>query len=79
VARAIEVYNGYIAAYAAASQAANPDDPNLPRYPGDPLLTATRFSLQQLKNHGEVQVGAAEGHRNRQPCQPDRQPGVPAR
>lgn len=58
VAKAIDAYNGYLAAYAAASQTANPDDPNLAAYLGDPLLTSTKFSLEQLKNHGEVQLGA---------------------
>ncbi|HKT00076.1 MAG TPA: hypothetical protein VJT31_11135 [Rugosimonospora sp.] len=58
VAKAIDTYNGYLAAYAAASQTANPDDPNLTAYLGDPLLTSTKFSLEQLKSRGEVQVGA---------------------
>ena len=58
LAKAIDAYKGYLAAYAAASQAANPDDPNLSNYVGDPLLTLTRHSIRVLKSKGQVQLGA---------------------
>ncbi len=58
LAKAIDAYNGYIAAYASASQTANPDDPNLANYIGDPLLTLTRHNIRVLKNAGQVQLGA---------------------
>src|SRR6266550_5927189 len=58
VVRAIDAYHGYLAAYAAASQTANPDDPNLANYVGDPLLTLTRHNIRVLKNKGQVQLGA---------------------
>jgi hypothetical protein len=61
IAKAIDAYNGYLAAYARASQNANPNDPTLGQYVGDPLLTSTKFAVEQLKNHGQKQVGAQKG------------------
>jgi hypothetical protein len=55
---AVTVYEGYIQSWAAASQAADPDNPDLARYVADPLLSLTRHNLQKLKDSGEVQVGA---------------------
>jgi hypothetical protein len=54
---AIAAYSGYIETFARASQAADPDDPNLARYVADPLLSLTRHNLQTMKDNGEVQVG----------------------
>lgn len=54
----LAVYHGYIEAWAVASQAADPDDPNLPRYVADPLLSLTRHNIRKLKDIGAVQVGA---------------------
>jgi hypothetical protein len=55
---ALAAYNGYLAAYATASQAGNPDDPNLAQYVGDPLLSLTRHNVRQLQTLGQVQLGA---------------------
>lgn len=56
--QAIAAYNGYIQSWALASQAADPDDPNLPRYIADPLLSLTRHNIRKLKDIGAVQLGA---------------------
>jgi hypothetical protein len=56
--QAIAAYNGYIQSWASASQAADPDDPNLARYIADPLLSRTRHNIRKLKDIGAVQVGA---------------------
>jgi hypothetical protein len=55
---ALAAYKGYLLAYAEASQAANPDDPNLAAYLADPLLSLTRHNIRTLKDKGEVQMGA---------------------
>ena len=57
-ATALAAYKGYLLAYAEASQAANPDDPNLATYLADPLLSLTRHNIRTLKDKGEVQMGA---------------------
>jgi hypothetical protein len=56
--KALAAYKGYLIAYASASQAANPDDPNLASYLADPLLSLTRHNIRILKDKGEVQIGA---------------------
>ncbi|MEH1130066.1 hypothetical protein [Micromonospora sp. CPCC 206061] len=56
--QAIAAYDGYIQTYALASQAADPDDPNLARYVADPLLGQSRRNIRKLKDIGAVQVGA---------------------
>jgi hypothetical protein len=56
--KALAAYKGYLLAYASASQAANPDDPNLASYLADPLLSLTRHNIRTLKDKGEVQIGA---------------------
>jgi hypothetical protein len=55
---AVAAYNGYIEAFARASQAADPDDPNLARYAAGPLLILTRQSLRTMRDRGQVQLGA---------------------
>lgn len=50
-------YAGYIQTWALASQAADPDDPNLARYVADPLLSLTRHNIRKLKDIGAVQLG----------------------
>ncbi len=55
---AVAAYNGYIAAYAAASQAATPDDPELAKYVGGGLLLTTRHNIRRLADIGAVQVGS---------------------
>lgn len=55
---AVAAYNGYLAAFAHAAQAADPDDPNLARYVADPLLSLTRHNLRAMRDRGQVQVGA---------------------
>lgn len=57
-AEALDAYKGYLVVYASASQAANPDDPNLATYLADPLLSLTRHNIRTLKANGEVQLGA---------------------
>jgi hypothetical protein len=56
--QAIAAYNGYIQSWALASQAADPDDPNLPRYVANPLLSRTQHNIRKLKDIGAVQLGA---------------------
>lgn len=56
--KALAAYKGYLLAYAEASQAADPDDPNLATYLADPLLSLTRHNIRTLKDNGEVQMGA---------------------
>ncbi len=51
-------YTGYIQTWALASQAADPDNPDLARYVADPLLSLTRHNIRKLKDIGAVQVGA---------------------
>jgi hypothetical protein len=51
-------YAGYIQTWALASQAADPDNPELARYVADPLLSLTRHNIRTLKDIGAVQVGA---------------------
>ncbi len=51
-------YTGYIQTWAIASQAADPDNPDLPRYVADPLLSLTRHNLRVIKDKGAVQRGA---------------------
>jgi hypothetical protein len=51
-------YTGYIQTWALASQAADPDNPDLPRYIADPLLSLTRHNLRVIKDKGAVQRGA---------------------
>jgi hypothetical protein len=51
-------YAGYIQTWALASQAADPDNPDLARYIADPLLSLTRHNIRTLKDIGAVQVGA---------------------
>jgi hypothetical protein len=58
VQSAIGAYNGYIQHWALASQAADPDNPDLARYVADPLLSLTRHNIQRLRDNGQVQVGA---------------------
>jgi hypothetical protein len=55
---AVAAYNAYIDAFARASQAADPDDPNLARYVADPLLSLTRHNLRAMRDRGQVQLGA---------------------
>jgi hypothetical protein len=50
-------YDGYIQTWALASQAADPDSPDLARYVADPLLSLTRHNIRTLKEIGAVQVG----------------------
>jgi hypothetical protein len=57
-AKALDAYQSYLLAYAAASQAGNPDDPTLATYLADPLLSLTRHTIRTLKDNGEVQLGA---------------------
>jgi len=55
---AITAYNGYFQAYAAASAAGNPDDPNLATYAADPVLSVTRHNIRvDFADTGKVQVG----------------------
>ena len=54
---AVAAYQGYIKAFAAALQTADPDDPNLARYVADPLLSRTRRVLRSMREEGQVQVG----------------------
>jgi hypothetical protein len=56
--KALAAFKGYLLAYASASQAANPDDPNLAAYLAEPLLSLTRHNIRTLKDKGEVQLGA---------------------
>ncbi|WP_281901520.1 hypothetical protein [Phytohabitans aurantiacus] len=56
--QALAAYEGYIQTYALASQAADPDDPNLARYVADPLLGQSRRNIRKLKDIGAVQLGA---------------------
>jgi hypothetical protein len=51
-------YTGYIQTWALASQSADPDNTDLPRYVADPLLSLTRHNIRRLKDIGAVQVGA---------------------
>lgn len=51
-------YAGYVQTWAIASQAADPDNPDLARYVADPLLSLTRNNIQKLKDIGAVQLGA---------------------
>lgn len=57
-AQARAAYAGYIQSWATASQAGDPDSPDLARYVADPLLGLTRHNIRTLKNKGAVQVGA---------------------
>jgi len=51
-------YAGYIQTWALASQAADPDSPDLARYIADPLLSLTRSNIRRIKEMGAMQVGA---------------------
>lgn len=55
---AVTAYQGYIGAYAAASQIPDPDYPALSRYVNQPLLSRTKHALRSMRDSGQVQVGA---------------------
>jgi hypothetical protein len=55
---AVTAYQGYISAYAAASQIPDPDYPGLSRYVNQPLLSRTKHALRSMRDRGQVQVGA---------------------
>jgi hypothetical protein len=57
-AQARAAYAGYIQTWAIASQAGDPDNPDLVRYVTDPLLGRVRHSLRVIKDKGAIQVGA---------------------
>lgn len=57
-AKAIAAYDGYVKAYANAATTANPDDPNLAKYIGGPLLSLSQHNLRVLKDHGAVELGS---------------------
>lgn len=55
---AVTAYQGYIQAFAAASQVPDPDYTGLSRYVNQPLLSRTRHELRSMRAQGVVQVGA---------------------
>jgi hypothetical protein len=55
---AVTAYQGYVSAFAAASQIPDPDYPGLARYLNQPLLSRTRHELRSMRDKGVVQVGA---------------------
>ena len=57
-AKAVAVYQGYVAAYARAAKSANVNDPDLPRYIGGGLLSLSQHDLRVMGDNGAVQVGA---------------------
>ncbi|MEV6922961.1 hypothetical protein AB0M46_00405 [Dactylosporangium sp. NPDC051485] len=58
VQSATAAYRGYIQYWAIASQAADPNNPDLARYVADPLLSLTLHNIRRLRDNGQVQLGA---------------------
>ncbi|MGI5211390.1 hypothetical protein [Plantactinospora sp. CA-290183] len=54
---ALAAYAGYLAASRKAELAADPHDPGLRKYLGDPLLTRVRIAIRDAKEHGAMRTG----------------------
>lgn len=52
------VYAAFVQTWAQASQAADPDNPDLARYAADPLLSLVRHNIRVLRDNGQQQLGA---------------------
>lgn len=58
---ALAAYGGYLDAYAAAGATANPVDPRLLKFAGDPALNEVQSSLQMLARGGLAYRGGFKG------------------
>ncbi len=58
---ALATYRSYQDAYAEAGRRANPDDPRLARYAGDPALVQVQTTLQMMAKSGLVYRGRFRG------------------